>query len=190
MTLAEIKKLDAGAHFTPDGGKTFPFRGKGVTVPTLREIFDALPNKIFNIEPKRQGFEMAEPLCALIREKNMTDQVIVGSFTQSIIDDTRKACPEIATSATPREAVSFFLRQRGGIASSYSPPMQALQVPRSIGKIDVVTKDFVDAAHERNLKVHVWTINDPAEMQRLIDLGVDGIMTDYPDKLLKLLDRN
>lgn len=189
MTLAELKELDAAAQFTADGGKTFPFRGRGFTIPTLREIFDAFPDSIFNVEPKRQGSEMAEPLCALIREKNMTNKVIVGSFTQSIIDDTREACPEIATSATPTEAISFFLRELGGIERSYSPPMQALQIPKTFVGMDVVTKDFVDAAHERNLKVHVWTINSKDEMQRLIDLGVDGIMTDYPNELLKLLDR-
>jgi len=189
MTLAELRTLDAGAQFTTDGGKTYPFRGKGFKIPTLREIFDALPNNIFNIEPKRQGSEMAEPLCSLIREKDMTNKVIVGSFTQSIIDDMRTACPEVATSASPREAVSFFLRERGGIETSYSPPMQALQIPTSIGGIDIVTKEFVEAAHERNLKVHVWTINSPEEMQRLIDLSVDGIMTDYPNELLKILGR-
>jgi glycerophosphoryl diester phosphodiesterase len=189
MTLAELKKLDAAAQFTLDDGKTYPFRGKGFTVPTLREVFDALPNNIFNIEPKRQGVEIAEPLCSLIREKNFANKVIVGSFTQSIIDDTRKACPEVATSAAPGEAISFFLREFGGIERSYSPPMQALQVPKAIGGMDIVTRDFVDAAHERNLKVHVWTINSTDEMQRLIDLGVDGIITDYPDELLKLLNR-
>lgn len=189
MTLAEIKKLDAAANFSADGGKTYPFRGKGFTIPTLREVFDVLPNSIFNVEPKRQGSEMAEPLCALIREKNMADKVIIASFTQAILDDARAACPEVATSAGPLEVLSFALRVRGGIGESYSPPMQTLQVPRSVGSIDLVTKEFVDAAHERNLKVHVWTINSPDEMRRLIDLGVDGIMTDYPNELMKLLDQ-
>src|SRR5690606_5102955 len=126
---------------------------------------------------------------SLIREKKMADRVIIASFTQAILDDARAACPEVATSAGPREVLSFALRVRGGIGESYSPPMQALQVPRAVGGIDLITKEFVNAAHERNLKVHVWTINSPDEMRRLIDLGVDGIMTDYPNELMKLLDQ-
>ena len=64
--------------------------------------------------------------------------------------------------------------------------MQALQIPENIG-FQIITKEFIEAAHERNLKVHVWTINQPEDMKRLLDLGVDGIMTDYPDRLLELL---
>ncbi|MDQ3748131.1 MAG: glycerophosphodiester phosphodiesterase, partial [Acidobacteriota bacterium] len=72
---------------------------------------------------------------------------------------------------------------------SYSPPMQALQVPRNLGGLQVVSKEFIETAHRRNLKVHVWTINETADMQHLIEMGVDGIMTDYPDRLLTLLGR-
>jgi glycerophosphoryl diester phosphodiesterase len=128
-------------------------------------------------------------LCNLIRERKMIDKVIVGSFNQTTIDDFRRLCPEVATSASPSEVSEFLTFQKTGIADSYRPPMQALQVPRNLFGLQVVTKDFVEAAHRRNLRVHVWTINDEAEMRRLIDLGVDGIMTDYPDKLLNLLNR-
>jgi glycerophosphoryl diester phosphodiesterase len=189
LTLGELKKLDAGYHFSTDGGQTFPFRGRGVTVPTLTEIFDALPEMTFNIEPKQHAPSVVAPLCNLIRERKMIDKVIVGSFNQTTIDDFRRLCPEVATSASPSEVSEFLTFQKTGIADSYRPPMQALQVPRNLFGLQVVTKDFVEAAHRRNLRVHVWTINDEAEMRRLIDLGVDGIMTDYPDKLLNLLNR-
>ncbi len=187
MTLAEVKKLDAGYPFTTDGGKTFPFRGKGISVPTLAEIFDALPEMKFNIEPKQQTPSIIKPLCNLIRERKMIDKVIVGSFSQSVIDDFRGECPEVATSASPSEVSKFLALEKTGISESYSPPMQALQIPERIGGIQIVTKDFVEAAHKRNLKVHVWTINQPADMRRLLETGVDGIMTDYPDRLINLL---
>jgi len=189
LTLEAVKKLDAGYLFSPDGSQAFPFRGKGVTVPTLREIFDALPEMRFNIEPKQRTPSIIEPLCALIRERKMTGKTIVGSFNQTTIDDFRRACPEVATSASPREVSQFLALEKTGLDRSYSPPMQALQVPRNLGSLQVVTKEFVEAAHRRNLKVHVWTINETADMQRLLEMGVDGIMTDYPDRLLKLLGR-
>ena len=189
MMLAQVKKLDAGYPFTTDGGKTFPFRGKGIVVPTLAEIFDALPEMKFNIEPKQQTPSIIKPLCNLIRERKMIDKVIVGSFRQTVIDDFRRECPEVATSASPSEVSEFLALEKTGVSQSYSPPMQALQIPEKIGGLQIVTKDFIESAHKRNLKVHVWTINETADMRRLLEMGVDGIMTDYPDRLLNFLGR-
>ncbi len=189
LTLEAVKKLDAGYIFSTDGGQTFPFRGKGVTVPTLREIFDALPEMTFNIEPKQHVPSIIKPLCALLRERKMINKVIVGSFNQTTIDDFRRECPEVATSASPSEVSRFLALVKAGLGDSYSPPMQALQVPRNLGGLQVVSKEFIETAHRRNLKVHVWTINETADMQHLIEMGVDGIMTDYPDRLLTLLGR-
>lgn len=189
MPLEAVKKLDAGYLFSPDGGRTFPFRGKGVTVPTLAEIFAALPAMTFNIEPKQAEPSIIKPLCALIRERKMTDKTIVGSFRQAAIDEFRRECPEVATSASPSEVSQFLLMSKTGIGASYSPPMQALQIPESVGGVQVVSKKFVETAHRLNLKVHVWTVNETVDMRRLLDAGVDGIMTDYPDRLLTLLNR-
>ncbi len=91
----------------------------------------------------------------------MADKVVVGSFNQSILDQFRRECPEVATSAGPLEVSKFLGMYKTGLSKSYSPNMQALQVPEFIG----VTKEFVEAAHERNLRVHVWTVNETAEMK-------------------------
>lgn len=190
MTVEAVKKLDAGFLFSPDGGQTFPFRGRKITVPTLEEIFAAFPETTFNIEPKQATPSIIKSLCRLLRERKMVDKTIVGSFNQTIIDEFRRECPEAATSASPSEVGKFLAMVKTGIGDAYSPPMQALQVPENLGALQVVSKDFVEAAHRRNLKVHVWTINETADMKRLIDLGVDGIMTDYPDRLLNLLGRS
>lgn len=189
MTLAELKKLDAGYLFTNDNGATYPFRGQGITIPTLQEIFDRLPQMTFNIEPKQAEPSITAPLCEMIRAHKMTEKVIVGSFRQQAIDEFRQACPEVATSATPAEVTEFLTLSKTGLSESYNPPFQALQVPENLNRLSVVTKDFVENAHRKNIKVHVWTVNEPADMERLINLGVDGIMTDYPDRLLKLLGR-
>jgi len=189
LTLETVKKFDVGYLFSPDGGQTFPFRGKKITIPTLQEIFAALPEMTFNIEPKQHTPSIIKSLCVLVRERKMIDKVIVGSFNQTTLDDFRSECPEAATSASPSEVSKFLALSKTGLGDSYSPPMQALQVPRNIGGLQIVSKEFVENAHRRNLKVHVWTINETADMQRLIEMGVDGIMTDYPDKLLNLLNR-
>lgn len=187
MTLAELKKLDAGYQFTPDGGRTYPFRGKGIAIPTLQEIFDSFPEKTFNIEPKQAEPSVVKPLCEMIRERKMTDKVIVGSFRQAAIDEFRAECSEVATAATPSEVSEFLALYKVGLGASYSPPMQVLQIPERIGSLQVVSKDFVETARKLNLQVHVWTINETEDMQRLLDMQVDGIMTDYPDRLLNLL---
>lgn len=187
MTLAELKKLDAGYQFTPDDGKTYPYRGKGITIPTFQEILDSFPSMTFNVEPKQVEPSVTKPLCEMIRARKMTDKVIVGSFRQAAIDEFRQECPEVATAGTPSEVSEFLAFYKVGLGKSYSPPMQVLQIPEKIGSLQVVSKDFVETARKLNLKVHVWTINETEDMQRLLDMNVDGIMTDYPDRLLKLL---
>jgi len=190
LTLAELKQLDAAFRFSTDGGRTFPLRGRGVAVPTLREVFASLPEMRFNIEPKRGAPSLAAPLCRLIREQGMADRVLVASFSGTTIEEFRRECPEVATSASTGEATSFYALHEAGLAASYSPAMQALQVPERAGALRVLTRDFVEAAHGRGLRVHAWTIDDEAEMRRLIEIGVDGVMTDFPDRLLRVLGRD
>jgi glycerophosphoryl diester phosphodiesterase len=92
-------------------------------------------------------------------------------------------------SASSNEALRFFAMQRAGVAGAFAPSMQALQIPEHFVGQSVPTPDFIRAARDRNLKVHIWTVNDPAEMRRLVESGVDGVMTDYPDRLLSVLGR-
>jgi glycerophosphoryl diester phosphodiesterase len=189
MKLDEVKRLDAAYRWSPDGGKSFPLRGGGVFVPTLEEVFAALPEMRFVIEPKRGTRSVGESLCRVVRERGMTEKVLVASFTQTVLDEFRRECPGVATSAGPGEVSKFIALSKTGLGASYSPSMQALQVPEYAGGVRMITKGFVEAAHERNLEVHAWTVNDASAMSGLIELGVDGIMTDYPDRLMALLGR-
>lgn len=188
-TLREIRRLDAGYRWTADGGRTFPFRGRGIQIPTLREVFDNFPDTLINIEPKHADPAPAKPLCGLIREFGRADRVIVGSFHDRVLEDFRRVCPEVATSASPAEASVFLARYQLGLEDNYTPEMQALQIPPKIGGVEIVTEGYLAAARRSNLQVHVWTVNKTEDMRRLIGIGVDGIMTDYPDRLLDLLDR-
>lgn len=190
MTLAEVKALDAGHYWTDDGGQTFPFRGQGITIATLEEVFQAFPDMPMNIEIKRvDNLPVAEPFCQMIRQHGKQDQILVASFHEDAMSEFRAACPEVATSASQNEVINFFVRHAVGLAASYSPPAQAVQVPEYRSGIHILTPGFVNDAHSRGMDVHVWTVNEAADMQRMIDLGVDGIITDRPDILLELLGR-
>lgn len=189
LTLAQLKKLDAAFRWSPDGGRSFPLRGRGIGVPTLQEVFNAFPDMRFNIEPKQAEPSLVKPLCRMILERGIQRKVMVGSFSARVLEEFRLACPEVATSASPSE-VNDLLEMSvagAGVLRRMTPAMQALQVPEYMLGRKVLTREFVEAAHALNLQVQAWTINDEENMKRLIELGVDGIITDYPERLLALL---
>ena len=188
FSLAEIQALEVADNWTQDG-TTFPYKGKGMQVPTLAAVFEAFPEYPMNIEIKQAEPSMAVELCDLIRGYGREEWVLVASFHDAAMAEFRQACPMVATAPARSEVTRFVLM---GFALAPDPlPMayEAFQVPVKSGDILVVRPGFVWAAHRRNVQIHVWTINDPVEMQRLIDMGVDGIMTDRPDVLKTLLGR-
>ena len=189
MTLAELKQLDAGYDWSLDEGQTFPFRGQGINVTTLEEVFQAFPEKHMTIEIKKSNASMVRPFCELIRKYEMQDKVLVASFYDDKIKEFRAECPEVATSSAKQETTVFVLLSKAFLSGFYSPKFLSLQVPEESGGITVMTEAFVRAAHARGLAVEVWTINDKETMQKLISWGVDGIMTDRPDILMELVGR-
>ena len=193
-SLAELKKLDAAYRWTPGNGRTYPLRNQQIKIPTLNEVFETFPETRINIEIKDAESDLIPSLCRSIRDFHMTEKVMVASFDAGALKRFRGICPEVATSAGSTEAILFYSLQKMYMEASYSPDAQALQVPEYLGDLQVVNRRFLEAAHARNMRVHVWTVNDIASMKRLLKLGVDGIMTDYPDRLMKLLnnrgDRN
>lgn len=190
LTLDEIKALDAGYNWSADDGQTTPYRGQGIAVPALEEVFAAFPNVPMNIEIKQAEPSIAAPFCQLIREHAMSDRILVASFDQAVIKEFRRECPEVATTAGQNEVVALFVLGRIFLDAVYTPPSEAVQVPEYRSGLHVLTPRFVEAAHSSGLEVHAWTINDVDDMQRLLDLGVNGLITDYPDRLMSLLARD
>jgi glycerophosphoryl diester phosphodiesterase len=188
-SLAQIKELDAGFQWTADDGATYPFRGQGITVPTLEEVMTAFPGALMNIEIKQAEPSIVDLLCLMIQEYDKEEQVLVASFHQDTIREFRAACPRVASTAGEDEVRVLYGLNMARSAVLYTPPAEAVQVPEYFGDMHVVTDRFVRAAHGRNMEVHVWTVNEVEDMQRMLDLGVDGIITDYPDRLLALLGR-
>jgi glycerophosphoryl diester phosphodiesterase len=115
--------------------------------------------------------------------------VLVASFDDETIAEFRDECPEVATSTGTDETVILYALSRLFLEATYATAADAAQVPEYRSGLHVLAPRFIDAAHNRNLEVHAWTINDEDALQRMIDLGVDGIITDYPDRLLALLGR-
>jgi glycerophosphoryl diester phosphodiesterase len=189
MTLDELKKLDAAYDWSPDEGQTFPYRGQGIQVATLEEIFQAFPDMRMTIEIKKTNVSMAKPFCDLIREYNMQDKVLVASFHDDRLKEFRAECPDVATSSAKNETTVFVLLTKAYLSGFYSPKFFSLQVPEESGGITVMTPAFVRAAHARNLAVEPWTINDAETMRKLIEWGVDGIITDRPDIMMEVLGR-
>ncbi len=191
LTLEGIRSLDAGYRFAveKDGVDSHPYRGLGLVVPTLLEVLHRLPQSRLNLEMKEFDPGLARSLCAVLRANGPADRFLVASFDHEPMVAFREACPEVATSATLREGLVFYQLDRLGLGSLYRSPAVAFQVPEYFGKIHVVRPRFLEAARAFNVRVQVWTVNEDEDLARMLAMGVDGILTDYPDRLLRLMGR-
>lgn len=191
MTLAELQELDAAYDWTPDGGKTFPYRGQGVRVSTLEELFQKFPQMRYVIEIKLTQNPIADPLCTLIRNYEMTDRVLIASFHDDAMQTFRETCPEVATSASRGEVAKFVLLGKVFMSGLVAPAYQSIQPPYDPAEsmnIPIMTERFIREAHAKNIRVEPWTVNDPELMRQYIAWGVDGIITDRPDLMIEILE--
>ena len=194
LTFDEIQQFDAGEYWTNDDGATYPYRGQGITIPALEEVLQTHGDLPMVIEIKQETPSIIEPFCKMLQTYGMTDRVLIGSFHHEVLVEFREACPGVATSMSQKEITPLWALSLVGLEEFYTPAGQAVQVPLTselpvLGEVDVVTERFINNAHKRNIHVEVWTIDDPAEMERLIGMGVDGIITDRPDLMLDVLGR-
>jgi glycerophosphoryl diester phosphodiesterase len=211
MTLEQIKALDAAYWFVPDAGtehdraaEEYVFRGiatgerpppegfepNDFTIPTLDEVLTAFPDTLINIELKQSNstgrFEMA--VADLLREHDRVDDVIVVSFLDHSLEVFKALAPDVHTATATVNAAAFWASTQGPLPGAPNPRHVALQVPTNFSGIPVITSDdFVKNANANGLAVHVWTINDRATMEQLLDWGVQGIMTDRPTLLEEIL---
>ncbi len=189
MTLADLQTLDAGYHWSADGGQTFPFRGQGIRAPALAEVVSRFPDALYNIEIKQAEPDIGQALCDLLQQRQLLDQALIASFRESAMRSFRAVCPGAATSGVESEIRQFYTLNLLFLGALYQARAEAFQVPEYSGERQVVTARFVRQAQGHNVAVHVWTVNETEDMARLLALGVDGIITDYPDRLLDLLGR-
>ena len=182
-TFDEIRRLDAGYRHRLDDG--FPFRNQGIVVPTFAEMATMFPEGGWVVDLKADGTE--EPLAAAIAEFELADRVIVGSFSNERVERFRRlTAGKVATSTPPREtlrAVMAAAAPRASKASArvFDPTTCALQVPATWYGVPIVSARLVSLAHSAGRLVHVWTVNIPDEVTALVELGIDGLITDRPD---------
>jgi glycerophosphoryl diester phosphodiesterase len=158
--------------------------GGSEAIPTLAELFDAFPEARFNIDVKAAN--AVRPLAEFIDARSAYDRVLVGSFSASRLTAFRKLVGDsVPTSAHPLEVAAHLLLPAG--LAKHLSKAKALQIPHREKGLPVTTRGLVRKAHQAGLHVHVWTIDDPDQMRELIDLGVDGLMTDRTDILKAVL---
>lgn len=157
-------------------------------IPTLDELLETFPDARFNIDPKSDLVVVS--LVSALRRHGAFDRVCIGAFSDDRLRRLRSLVgPELCTAAGPREIAAMATSTRLGRGAPNGPvAFRCLQVPVRHLKVEIVTPGFIAAAHRRGCPVHVWTIDDPAEMHRLLDMGVDGIMTDRPTVLRSVLE--
>ena len=182
FTLEELSDLDAGYRHA--GGEGYGFRATGIKVPTLEELASSFSDSSLVVDLKTDG--LIDALVVLIERENLADRLIVGSFDDDRLDDFREATGgKVATSTGPAMARLWVIASRVGRGAGGDA--QALQVPTQIRGVRVVDERLVRLAHQSDMQVHVWTVNDEDEMKRLLDSGVDGLITDRPDILKAVL---
>lgn len=182
--FAELERVDAGHRFTADGGRTFPFRGTGVRVPRLAEVLAAFPGALINLEVKQADPPIAEEVVRIVRRARAERRLLLAAEDDAVLAKLRALDAGTALGSSLQDVVEFVRAGAEGRLESFEPRGHALQVPTHALGRPLVTREFVASAHARGLVVHVWTINEADEMRRLLALGVDGLMSDFPGRLV------
>ncbi len=188
-TLRELEALDAGYHFESEEGAASSYRGKGLKIPRLEEVFHEFPETPINLDIKENQAGFEEAVLRIVAENGAEDRTFVASQEHRVIRKFREfSGGAVPTSSSQFEVVIFLVLSRLGLERFLRPAYAALQVPTSYRGVEIVTPRFISAAHKLGVRVDVWTIDDPEEAHRLLDLGVDVIMTNRPEILTKVLE--
>jgi len=186
-TLAELQRLDAGFHFSSDDAQTHPFRGKGVRMPSFREVLRAFPGVRMNVEVKTEAPGIESAVARLLRTEGALNRVCLGSELDPLGVRLSEAVPEVCA-FYPREALTeLVLAIKSGARPPDDPRFQVLDMPLDYGEVRLVDAAFLEATAGLGRWVNVWTVDDVDTMRTLVGLGVGGIMTDRPDLLREVL---
>jgi glycerophosphoryl diester phosphodiesterase len=189
LEFAALRRLDAGHAFSPDGGRSFPWRGRGLRVATLAEAFEACPGARFNVELKTAEPALVEGTLEAVRAAGRAARTLLTAGEDAAMACLRRRLRETglatAVGASSGDVVGFVRAAAAGSAPPAEP--MALQIPTTFAGRPLVTRELVEFAHGHDVQVHVWTVNEPAEMHALLDLGVDGLVSDFPARMCEVL---
>jgi glycerophosphoryl diester phosphodiesterase len=186
FTAAELARVDAGFHFEVDS--RFPFRGQGIGIPRLDEVLKRHPGARVIIEMKGGEPALARAVADAVITAGAVDRVCVSSFQQTSIDTIRAEHPAITTSASVREARWTLHRSWVRWPWVSEQPYFAFQVPEHTRRLRVVSPAFVRQVHKQGQVVQVWVVNERSDIHRLLDWGIDGIISDRPDIAISARD--
>ena len=186
LTAGELARVDAGFRFEVDG--RFPFRGQGIGIPRLDDVLKKHPEARIIIEMKGGDPALARAVAASVKKAGAIDRACVSSFQQSAVDTIRAEHPEIATSASVREARWTLHRSWVRWPWVARQPYVAFQVPERTRRLRVVSPAFVRQVHRQGQVMQVWVVNERHDVIRLLDWGVDGIISDRPDIAISARD--
>jgi glycerophosphoryl diester phosphodiesterase len=189
-TLAEVAALDAAFSFSTDGGRTFPLRAAGVGVPTFAAALARYPTMRFNVDAKTDDAALAEALARDVARADAVARVCLGSFFDVQAERLGRLLPD-ACRYLPQEAATCHVlsAKSGGGGHGCPTGYDLADLPHRMGALTVVDAKVVSYFHGRGIPVHVWTVDDEQEMRDLLAIGVDGIVTDRPDVLARVLGR-
>lgn len=185
-TADELARADAAFHFTQGDG--YPLRGHGIGVPTLEHLLRRFPDTRVIVEAKQGGPRLARAIAVTIAYTGASDRVCVGSFDRGTLAAFRAAAPHVATSASEPEARWTLYRSWVRWPIRSFAPHVAFQVPEHAGRLRVISPAFVRQVHREGRVVQVWVVDAEDDLRRLLDWGVDGIISDVPDVAVKARD--
>lgn len=188
FTLEEIRNLDAGYKFQNEAGE-YPYRGKGLRVPTFKEILEKYPGRYKVVEIKDEDETAVEKAVDLIQTHKQWERIILGSFHEKVIRSLRIKNPDwfYATSGNQMQR-SLILRELGLLpVASFDGEFVMIPLRMARSPIDVYSRDLHDELRRQAREVFIWVINDEKSMRELLDKGVDGLITDKPSQLLEIL---
>ena len=186
LTAAQLAAVDAGWQFA-DGKGGYPFREKGVRVPTLREVLRRYPDIPVIVEMKVDSAAMGRAVADEVKMAGAEDRVCAAGYGQRAMDAVRSALPRMATSACHPEVRLAVYRSLAGWPVR-RVPYQVYQVPEWAGVIPVASRRFIRHAHDADLRVQIWTVDTEADMRRLLAWGADGLISNRPDVAVRVRD--
>jgi glycerophosphoryl diester phosphodiesterase len=178
LTLQEIKGLDAGFTFTTDGGQTYPYRGFGLQILTIPELFSFFPNEKFSIEIKPNSTTLAQAVIDELINNNLMEEAIIASVHSSVLDYVRDSPHSIVNSASAAEITGHTLLWSIGLGFLINPKYDVAQLPK-----ETTAESFIERLQSKGVAVQVWTVNNRSEIGDFLDRGVDGVIGNYPDRI-------
>ena len=187
-TLAEVQALDAGYKFSPDGGKTFPYRGQGLKIATLDEVLTALPKARWLIEPKTDG-PLVGAVAQVVKAHDAEERVLFASFKPAVVEELKALLPNAPTCFTMTSGMQMFaaLQAGGDTWKNYKPEDDVLSLGRNMVKQFQLTEQHFRLAQSKGIKVQLHTLNTEEQLREAIAMGVDSVLSDRPDVFAKVL---